>query len=37
MLQTLLAERFQLSLHRELREMPVYDLIVTKPGKMKTV
>ena len=35
MLQTLLAERFQLSLHRELREMPVYDLIVTKPGKMK--
>lgn len=35
MLQTLLADRFQLSLHRELREMSVYDLIVTKPGKMK--
>ncbi len=35
MLQTLLADRFQLSLHRELREIPVYDVVVTKPGKMK--
>ena len=35
MLQTLLADRFQLSLHRESREMPVYDLIVTKPEKLK--
>ena len=37
MLQTLLADRFQLSLHRELREMPVYDLVVTKPGQNEIV
>ena len=35
MLQTLLSDRFQLSLHRELREIPVYDLVVRNPGKMK--
>jgi uncharacterized protein (TIGR03435 family) len=35
MLQTLLADRFQLSFHRELREMAVYDLIVSKPEKLK--
>lgn len=33
MLQTLLAERFQLQLHRETKgEMPVYDLVVAKSG-----
>jgi len=28
MLQTLLAERFQLKFHRETKELPVYDLVV---------
>src|SRR5579883_2892938 len=32
MLQSLLAERFQLRCHRELREMPVYELLVAKGG-----
>jgi uncharacterized protein (TIGR03435 family) len=32
LLQTLLADRFQLKLHRESREMPVYALVVGKPG-----
>lgn len=32
MLQTLLAERFKLALHRETRELPVYDLTVAKNG-----
>lgn len=31
-LQTLLQERFQLALHRETRELPVYDLTVAKGG-----
>jgi uncharacterized protein (TIGR03435 family) len=31
-LQTLLAERFKVSLHRETRELPVYDLKVAKGG-----
>jgi uncharacterized protein (TIGR03435 family) len=36
MLQTLLAERFQLKLHREMKEVPVYVLVVGKSGsKMK--
>src|SRR5579863_87934 len=36
MLQTLLADRFQLRVHRETKEMPVYDLVVSKNGpKMK--
>jgi uncharacterized protein (TIGR03435 family) len=35
MLQTLLADRFQLVLKREMREMPVYALTVANPGKMK--
>jgi uncharacterized protein (TIGR03435 family) len=36
MLQTLLAERFKLTFHRENRELPVYALIVSKSGlKMK--
>jgi uncharacterized protein (TIGR03435 family) len=32
MLQTLLAERFQLKLHHETRELPVYALVVGKGG-----
>jgi uncharacterized protein (TIGR03435 family) len=32
MLQSLLAERFSLSLHREPRELPVYELTVAKGG-----
>lgn len=32
MLQTLLAERFELKVHRETREMPVYALVTTKNG-----
>lgn len=32
MLQTLLAERFQLKMHRENREVPVYALTVAKAG-----
>jgi uncharacterized protein (TIGR03435 family) len=36
MLQNLLAERFQLTLHRESRELPMYSLVVAKNGpKMK--
>ena len=35
MLQNLLAERFKLVVRREIREMPVYNLVVTKAGKMK--
>jgi bla regulator protein blaR1 len=32
MLRTLLAERFQLSIRRETKEMPVYELVVAKNG-----
>ena len=32
MLQSLLEERFQLKFHREMRELPVYHLVVTKRG-----
>ena len=32
MLQTLLADRFQLKLHRETKERPVYALVVAKNG-----
>jgi uncharacterized protein (TIGR03435 family) len=36
MLQTLLAGRFHLKLHREMKDLPVYDLVVAKNGpKMK--
>lgn len=37
MLKTLLAERFQLKLHRETKDLPVYALVVGKSGhKLKT-
>jgi bla regulator protein blaR1 len=32
MLQTLLAERFKLTLHRETRELPIFVLVVAKDG-----
>ncbi len=32
MLQNLLAERFQLTLHRETKELPIYALVVTAKG-----
>ena len=32
MLQTLLADRFQLRVHREMKEMPAYALLVGKGG-----
>lgn len=36
MLQTLLAERFQLKFHRETKEAPAYDLVVgNNPAKLK--
>jgi len=38
MLQSLLAERFQLKLHTETRELPIYELMVAKNGpKLKSV
>ena len=37
MLQVLLEERFKLTLHRETRQLPVYDLAVPKGGaKLQT-
>jgi bla regulator protein blaR1 len=32
MLQTLLADRFQLRIHREVKDMPVYALVTAKGG-----
>ena len=32
MLQALLAERFKLKVHHEMREMPIYSLVTTKNG-----
>jgi uncharacterized protein (TIGR03435 family) len=36
MLQVLLEDRFQLKYHWETREQPGYDLVVVKPGKLRT-
>jgi uncharacterized protein (TIGR03435 family) len=33
MMQSLLADRFKLSLHRETREVPVFDVVLIRPGK----
>jgi uncharacterized protein (TIGR03435 family) len=35
MVQALLAERFQLKAHLDSRELPVYNLMVVKQGKLK--
>ena len=35
MLQTLFADRLQLKFHRETKEMPVFALVVSKPGKLR--
>lgn len=32
MLQSLLADRFKLTLHREMRQLPVYDLVISRGG-----
>jgi uncharacterized protein (TIGR03435 family) len=37
MLQSLLADRFQLKFHRETRDLPVYALLVNGPLKLKEV
>ena len=34
MLRTMLVERFQLKMHRETRQLPVYALTVVQPGKL---
>ena len=35
MLQNLLRDRFQMVIHREKKELPLYSLVVTKAGKLK--
>jgi uncharacterized protein (TIGR03435 family) len=37
MMQMLLEDRFQLKVHRETRESPVYDLTLAKSGVSKTL
>lgn len=34
MMQSLLAERFKLRVHHETSQIPVYDLVLVKPGKL---
>jgi bla regulator protein blaR1 len=34
MMQALLADRFKFAMHYEVREIPLYNLVLTKPGKM---
>jgi uncharacterized protein (TIGR03435 family) len=36
MLQTLLADRFQLAIHRETRELPIFELVVAKGGPKRS-
>ena len=33
MMQSLLIERFHMKVHHEIREVPVYALVLAKPGK----
>ena len=35
MVQSLLEDRFQLKVYREMREVPMYNLVVGKEGKLK--
>jgi uncharacterized protein (TIGR03435 family) len=35
MLQSMLVQRFNLSMHRETRDIPVFNLVVVKPGKIQ--
>ena len=35
MLQALLMSRFKLTVHRETKELPVYSLVVSEPGKLQ--
>jgi uncharacterized protein (TIGR03435 family) len=35
MLQSMLMERFKLALHRETKDVPVYNLVVVKTGRVK--
>jgi len=37
MVQSLLADRFKMTVHRESREMRVYELVVSKKGKLREV
>jgi uncharacterized protein (TIGR03435 family) len=36
-LRLMLEDRFQMKTHRETREMPIYNLVVAKEGKLKSV
>ena len=36
MMQSLLADRFKLAVHFEMRQLPVYELVVNRPGRLGT-